>query len=171
MKRRLGLVLVSVTVLLIALIGGAVPMSAATTQDVTIDALPQFLSISNSPSTFDFLTVAAGVDEDTGTDYFTVTNTASVVTDIDIKAITGWEGGANDWTWGAAAEDTARLHASDGDGAYDVVITNVDTDYELMNSLAATTDDSWELELDAPSSFTYGNAQQIVVRLTQSVAD
>lgn len=150
---------------------GGVPLAAATTQDVTVDATPEFISISNAPSTFDFGTVAAGVDENTGTDYFTITNSSTVATDIDIRAVTGWEGGANDWTYGASGEDQAKLAASAGTGLYTVDIAAVDTDYELIDNLGATTNDDWELKLIAPSSFTFPNAQQIVVRLTASAYD
>lgn len=165
-----GKILGLVLALTLILVGG-IPTMAATTQDVTVDATPEFISITNAPSTFDFLTVAAGVDENTGTDYFTITNSSTVATDIDIRAITGWEGGANDWTWGAAGADTGKLAASAGTGLYTVDIAAVDTDYELIDNLGATTNDDWELKLVAPSSFTYGNAQQVVVRLTASAYD
>lgn len=169
MRKYLGII--TSLVLMVALLLSGIPVTAATTQDVTIDATPSFISISNAPSTFDFLTVAAGVDENTGTDYFTITNSSTVATDIDIRAVTGWEGGANDWTYGASGENTGKLAASAGTGLYTVDIAAVDTDYELIDNLGATTDDDWELKLIAPSSFTYGNAQQIVVRLTASAYD
>lgn len=171
MKRKFTRIIAVVALLAVMIIGGTLPVSAATTQDVTIDATPEYISISNAPSTFDFLTVAAGVDENTGTDYFTITNSSTVPTDIDIQALTGWEGGANDWAYGASGENTGKLAASAGTGLYDLDIALVDTDYELIDNLAATTNDDWELELVAPSSFTYGNAQQITVRLTASAYD
>lgn len=170
MRKRIALIGICVVALLSSLVS-IVPVMGATTADITIDATPSYIAITNAPGSFDFLTVVAGVDENTGTDYFTITNTSTVAIDIDIKALTGWEGGANDWSWGAPGENTARLEASAGTGLYDLVLTAVDTDYELIDNLSALTNDDWELELRAPTSFTYGNAQQITVRLTASAYD
>lgn len=161
----------ALVMVLFALLAGVVPVMAATTQDITVSATPAFISISNAPNSFNFGVVAASSTPNTTTDWFTITNTSTVAIDVDIRAVTGWEGGANDWSWGPAGVDTGRLEASAGTGLYDLVITNVDTDYELIDNLAALTDDDWELELIAPSSFTYGNAQQITVRLTASAFD
>lgn len=170
MKKKLLRIILPLILLLTLILSPATPISAATTQDVTVTATPTYISISNAPSSFDFLTVAAGVDENTGTDYFTITNTSTIATDIDIKAITGWSG-TSSWTWGASGENQGKLAASDGDGAYDVDIAAVDTDYELMDNLSAETNDSWELKLIAPSSFTHGAEQTVVVRLTASAYD
>lgn len=164
-------ILLMVSTAMLAIGAFVAPMSAATTQDVTVTATPTFVSISNSPNSFDFGSVAASTDENTGTDYFTITNTSTVAIDVDIRAVSGWEGGATDWTYGAAGEDTAKLAASAGTGSYAVDIAAVDTDYELIDSLGATTNDSWELKLVAPTSFTFGTEQSITVRLTASVAD
>lgn len=170
MKKKLFRILVVISLLAVAIVGTSIPANAATTQDVTVTAKPTYLAISNSPNSFDFLTVAAGVDENTGTDYFTITNTSTVATDIDIRAVTGFSG-TSSWTYGASAEDQGKFAASAGTGLYTVDIAAVDTDYELIDNLAATTDDDWELKLIAPSSFTHGYEQTIVIRLTVSAYD
>ncbi len=160
--------LISLVLALVLTLGTALPAMALETADVDVDATPSFISIINAPTSFDFLTVTAGVDENIGTGYFTITNSSTVATDIDIKALVGWEGGANDWTWGAPGQNTARLEASANTGLYGLVITAVDTDYELKDNLTALVNQLWKLELRAPTSFTYGNAQSVTVRLTAS---
>jgi len=165
MKRRL---LIMVATAMLAVSAFVVPMSAATTQDITVTATPTFISIVVDNLTMDFGAVAASSTPNSTTDYFTITNSSTVITDITLTALTGWDGGANDWSWGAAGEDTGKLAASAGTGTYSVDIAAVDTPYEIIDSLAATTNDSFELQLVAPSSFTYGNEQTVVVRVTSA---
>lgn len=160
----LGLILALALVALLA-----TPAIAATTQDVSVTATPSYISISNSPNSFDFGTVATSSTPNTTTGWFTITNSSTVATDIDIKA-NGWTGGAG-WSWGAAGADTGRLAASDDDGTYNVTIIAVDTDYELKDNLAAVTNQDWELELQAPSSFSFGDEQTTTVTITASAYD
>lgn len=49
---RIIMVFATLALLIGTLIGGAVPVSAATSQNVTITSLPQYLDISNSPGTW-----------------------------------------------------------------------------------------------------------------------
>jgi len=68
-----------------------------------------------------------------------------------------------------AGADTARLSASDGDGAYNVVIIAINTDYLLSDAVAVSVNPAWELQLDAPTSFTHVDVQTSLVTLTASV--
>ena len=158
-------------------IGGAV--FAATTAEVTISATPSAVGISNNSATgnaFDFETVAADTDEHTGNGYFTITNTSVVNIDITIQCTTPWAhtAGSNDWTYGAAAEDTAQLEASSGDsvtggstgaGDFDIVILTASATL-LMGNVPTTTNPTWELQLDAPTSFTHTDPQECTITLS-----
>ncbi|MBA7635474.1 hypothetical protein ES703_43078 [subsurface metagenome] len=164
MKRRMKRLVIAV-ILAVAL--AIVPVSgvlADTSQDVTVTATPSYVSISNSPIDFDFGTVAAGVDEDTGTGHFTITNGSTVTIDITIVC-NGWSGGTTPWTYGPAAADTGELKASDGDGTYDVTVDDT-TPAALASSVSAGAPVSWELELDAPISFSHGAEQTTTVTLS-----
>lgn len=138
----------------------------ATSATVTVDATPQYVSISLNNSTYDFGVVAASATPNTAGGYFGITNSSNVETDNTIVS-NGWEGGDNDWTWGASGEDTALLNASDGDEAYDVEVDDT-TPATLKAAVAAETDWEFELQLECPSSFTYPNAQSTTITIAAS---
>jgi hypothetical protein len=146
---------------------------AASTQDVTITATPTFISITNDSATgnnYNFGVVAESGTPGTGETYFTITNDSTVDIDIDIQC-DGWEGGSDDWAYASPiGADQGYLDASDGAGGYDILVQD-GTDTELFDTVATTTDPQWGLELNAPSSFTFGNTQQTTVTLTASAAD
>jgi len=142
---------------------------AATTQGVTISATPTFISIALNTSTYNFSMVAAGVDEDTASGLFGVTDTSMVIVNTTIQCNATWTGGAG-WTWGAAAEDTGKIAASNGTGAFDVDIAATSTEYELNTGDAAGADFVFELRLVAPTAFTYGDAQTCQLKLTAAAA-
>jgi hypothetical protein len=160
MRKTLIAVLIALALVVIP-VGTAL---AATTADVTVTATPSFISITNAPSTYDFGVITAGVDEDTGTSYFTVTNDSSVNITVTIQCTT-WEGGDNDWIYGAPAANTAQLKASDGDGLYDVTVLTGSA-VNLHTTGTAGDDFTWELQLDAPTSFTFGNQQTSTVTIS-----
>jgi hypothetical protein len=147
---------------------------AANTQTVTVTATPTYISITNSQSTFGFGVVAAGSKPNTGTGWSTITNDSTVTIDINIKC-NGWDGGANDWTYASpATDDTGYLAASGtfggtggsgGAGLYDVEVLN-GVDSLLCDNLAVGNNPAWELELNAPTSFSFGNQQTTTVTLT-----
>ena len=136
--------------------------------------------ISNFPSTKDFGVVTAGSTPNTGNAYFTITNSSTMTIDIYIKC-DGWSPttGTNSWTYGSPiGADQGFLEASSADGGaggsqggglYDVEILN-GTDTLLCDDVATTTDPTWELQLNAPSSFTHGDEQQTTVTLTATAA-
>jgi hypothetical protein len=159
--------------ILLALALTAIPVGsalAADTADVTVTATPGWVSITNDSATgnnYDFGVVLPNTDKDTGTGYFTITNASTVAMDINIKC-DGWSSTGTAWTYGdpTSGDDTARLNASDGDGAYDVVIVAIDTDYLLSDAVAVGNDVDWELQLDAPVTFTYVDVQTTTVTIT-----
>jgi len=165
-RLRAWLGVVAIAALLLTIV--PVPVSAATSATVTVNATPQYVSISINNTTYSFGVVAAGSTPNTGTGYFGVTNDSNVATDNTIVS-DGWEGGDNDWTWGASGADTGRLKASDGDGAYDVIVDSV-TPTTLKSGVAA--DENWvfELQLEAPSSFSFPNVQSTTVTIAASAA-
>ena len=169
MKR---LIISVVMALMLALVPASGAL-AATSQDVTVTATPSYVSIANSHADFDFGVITASSTENTTTGYFTLTNTSTVVTDITLVC-DGWDGGANDWTYDAAGADTGRLKASGtnggtggstGAGAYDKVIPSSGS-VLLADDLTATTNVAWEMLLEAPTSFSYGNEQTTHVTVT-----
>ena len=158
----------TILAILLAAVLTVIPVSsalAANTADVTVTATPGWVSITNAPDNYDFGVVLADTDKDTGTGYFTITNASTVAMDINIKC-DGWSSSGSAWIYGTPAEDTAQLKASDGDGNYDVVIAAIDTDYLLSDAVAVGNDVDWELQLDAPVSFTHVDVQTTTVTLT-----
>lgn len=151
----------------VALLAAPVAVLGATSATVTVNATPQFVSISLNDTTHAFGVVAASATPNTGTAHFGITNASTIITDNTIVA-NGWTGGTG-WTWGAAGADTGRLKASDGDGAYDVTVDET-TPIALKNAVAATTNWAFELQLEAPSSFTFGDIQETTVTIAASAA-
>jgi hypothetical protein len=157
----------TILAIMLALALIVIPVSsalAAETDTVTVTATPGWVSISNAPDTYDFGVVTAGTTPNTGSDYFTITNSSTVAMDVNIGC-DGWSSSGTAWTYGAAGADTGQLNASDGDDAYDVTVPSSGS-AQLMNAVATSTDPTWELELEAPSSFTHVDVQTTTVTLT-----
>lgn len=166
LKGKLPIAVILALILPLIPLGG---VFAATSADVTVNATPSYLSISLNVSTFDYGSVIADTDENTTAGWFGVTNESSVASSTTVVS-NGWQDtndGSTPWTWDAAGENQGRLLASDGDGAYDVTVDD-STPVALASGTAALTDWVFELELDAPSSFTHGHAQGTTVTLTCS---
>jgi len=176
MKRLVISVLLAV-VLLVIPVSGAL---AATTQDVTVTATPSFVSIANSPDSWAIGAVLEDTDKDTGNDFFTITNSSGVVIDITIQCTTAWAftSGSNSWTYGAPAADTAQLKASSGEGngtppddgsagtgLFDITILTASAKL-LIKQCPTATSPQWEMELDAPVTFSHGDPQDCTVTLS-----
>ena len=167
------------SLMLLGLLLAAMPVaqvSAATTQTVTVTATPTYVSISNTQTTYDFGVIAASSTLNTGSAWSTVTNDGSVAADITIES-NGWSGGTG-WTYGSAAADTGQLKASGtnggvggtgGAGLYDITIPSGSSTL-LIDDLAASGSSAWEMQLDAPTSFTFGDQQTTTVTLTASAS-
>jgi hypothetical protein len=179
MKRLVISVVVAVALLMIPV---SVAM-AATTQDVTVTATPSYVSISNSPDNFDFGTVVENTDEQTSSGYFTVTNDSSVTIDISFYVATGgWTHttGSNDWSYGVPAANTARLQVSSANGGTGGSTGEGDFDKTLavgsgnsvlvMDDCGTSTNPTWELQLDAPTSFTHGDAQECTITISAAAS-
>jgi len=167
---------VSLLLSLVLLMSLIVPVSAATSQLVTVTGTPSFISIANAPDSFDYGTLTAGVDEETSNGYFTITNSSTVAIDINIMC-NGWDGTPS-WTYGAPAEDQGQLKASSanggaggstGAGNFDITLL-YDTETLLCDAVAPATNPTWELQIDVPSSFTHGAEQTSTITLG-AVAD
>ena len=167
------------TLVVLGLLLGALPVvqvSAATTQTVTVTATPTYVSVTNTQSSYDFRIVAASGTPNTGSGWSTVTNDGTVACDITIEC-DGWSGGSS-WTYGAAGADTGQLKASGtnggaggtgGAGLYDITVPSGSSTL-FIDDLAASGASNWEMQLDAPTSFSFGAQQSTTVTLTASAS-
>ena len=169
MKKWIGSIcLATILALLVFLV--PVPVLAATTADVSVNATPAYVGIAVSPASYGFGVVAAGATPSTTTAYFTIDNTSSVVTNQTISVTTStWSGGAT-WTHSDTATvgiDTAGLKSNKGGtwGTGDVIV-KYSSPLKIVSDQAATTDYSFGLELIAPTEFTDGVLKEITVRIT-----
>jgi hypothetical protein len=146
-------------------------VGAATTADVTVNATPQYVSISVAPATYAFGSVATSTNYSTSTGYFTITNGSSVQTDQTIAVVNAtWLGGVA-WTHsdtGTAGADTVALYASKNTGAFDIIVKNAAPNYIAENQ-AASTNYQYELRMCTPTSFSDGVIKSNVVRVTAAV--
>ena len=161
-KRLIGFL---VALLLVLVPTGMV--SAATTADITVNATPQYISISVNQSTYDFSTIAESSVTNTTAGYFGITNGSTVQTDQTIGVTTtNWTGGVG-WvhsdtcTVGTA---TAGMKAQRVGQSW-VIVKNASPNY-IYEDCAASTDYSFALSLHAPSTFTDGVEKSIVVRVS-----
>lgn len=164
MKKKFLLSLILALVLVLSL---AMPVLAATSDDVTVTATPSYISIDNDPAVFDFATVDESGTPNTTTGWFTITNDSTVNITVSIGC-NGWSG-TTPWTYGAAGADTGQLKASDNDGLYDVTVPNGST-AELHTTGTPGTNVQWELQLDCPTSFTHGYEQTTTVTVSAAAS-
>ena len=161
---------VSLLTALFFLLLWASPALAATTADVTVTALPSWISIVATNTTYDFGTVTEGSLTNTTTAYFPIVNSCSVQSDNTISAVTGnWTGGSG-WIHNDTATPgivTAGLQTNKGGtwGVGDIVVQNAVPQFIAENQ-AATTNYSFGLNLLAPTAFHDGVQKQMVVRIT-----
>lgn len=142
---------------------------AATTADVTVTATPTYIAMTNTPPTYDFGALVAGVNKASASTTFTANNTGSVTSNISIIAIlTGgnWSGGEG-WIHsnvGTAGASQAGLIAGLSGWVGNVTVSS--TSQWFKTGLAAATTQQWGLEIQTPTSFGDGVQKQMVVRLT-----
>ena len=158
-----------VALLLVLLPTGLV--EAVTTADVTVSATPAFISISVSPTSYGFGSVATGTNYSTSVGYFTITNGSTVQTDQTIAVVnTTWVGGVA-WTHsdtGTPGSDTVALYSSNNTGAWNIIVKNAAPNFIAENQ-PATTNYQFELRLCAPTSFSDGVSKSNVVRVSAAV--
>jgi len=170
MRKTLLAILLALALVVIP-VGSAL---AANTADVTVYATPGFISITVDNTTYDFGALLESTTKESATNYFTIDNTSTVITDNTIGVTTNtWSGGviwAHSDTCTPAA-NTAGLKANKGGtwGGGDVIVKFSSPDI-IANDQAANTDWSFGLKLYAPTSFGDYVQKSIVVRITATGA-
>jgi len=119
---------------------------------------PPVTSITNTPDTYDFGSLAESSTTPTGLAYFMVTNNGTSVVNITISG-TDLTGSSFPWTLSDTAtpgEDTYGLMA--GVSSYNVTVKKA-SPLPLINSLAASANVTWGLQLLAPDTYTGSDGQ------------
>jgi len=177
MKKQIGgFRYLAILVIVIALaLSWATPAFGATTQDVTVTATPSYIAISNAPNSWAAGVITASTDVSTGNNYFTITNTSTVNIDISFYVSANWSG-TSSWTYGAPAADTGQLKVSSANGGvggssgvgnYDkTLVYGAGAAVLVCDNVSTATSPKWEMQLDAPTSFTHGAAQSANVTMT-----
>lgn len=180
MKRlRLGnfkthlIVLVVLALLAMPLFGVYVAKSvrAATTADVTVNATPSYVAITDNTTSVDFGIVVASTTENTSTSLIAITNDSTVQTDQTIAVLSSsWSSGGSGWTHSdtaTAGANTAGLKSNRGGtwGTGDVIIKYASPNY-IYEDCPADQDYAYGLGLQVPTSFTDGYENTITVRVT-----
>jgi hypothetical protein len=162
--RKTLIAILTALVLVVIPVGTAL---AATTADVTVTATPSFISITNAPSSWPIGVVEAGLDESTGETNFTITNDSTIAIDTTIEC-DGWGTQPDDWTYGASGPDQGQLNASNGSVGYPITVPEVPSGSpaDLHDNVPVGTDPQWGLELDTPSSFSFGAQQSTIVTIS-----
>jgi hypothetical protein len=170
MKNKLMVIVTSV-LMVIGLTGLiASPVMAVTTATVAMTATGAFISISVSPTSYGFGTVATSSTTSTTTSYFSVTNNSSVTTSVTIAVTAStWTGGVA-WTHSDTATpgaDTCGLKANQNGawGTGDVIVKYASPN-NIVSTEGATTNWSFGLKLLAPTSFSDGVQKTNTVILT-----
>ena len=128
-------------------------------------------SITVSPISYNFNTVAVNGTPSSTTTYFLIDNTSTLQTDQTISVTTStWSGGVT-WTHSDTATpntNTAGLKANkEGTwGTGDVIVKYGATWNDIATNQPANTDYSFGLKLIAPTDYTDGVEKTIVVRIT-----
>ena len=133
----------------------------------TFDVEYNLISLSNSPSSYDFGLVSTSGTSASGLTNFTVENTGDTTCDITIQA-TDFSGGGETWTLSDTATPgagTCGLKAG-LETDYTIVVRKTSTFNTLVSSLAVDATDEWGLKLWAPTSGILGNQVTSTVTLT-----
>jgi hypothetical protein len=146
-----------------------IPVSSAfadTTAGVTVKATPTYVGITVALTLNDFGVVTASSTPATGETHFTITNSSSVAIDTTIKC-NGWTGASgHNWSYGASGTDQGQLKASSGSGGYTITVPVDPTTIALHSNVSVGNNPQWGLQLEAPSSFSYGDTQTTTVTIT-----
>lgn len=155
---------------LVALLLVLVPtglVGAATTADITVNATPEYISISVNQSTYDFSTIAESSVTNTTAGYFGITNDSTIQTDQTVGVTSAnWTGGVG-WVHNATCTPgtaTAGMKAQRVGQSW-VIVKQTSPNY-IYENCAASTSYSFALSLHAPTTFTDGVEKSIVVRVS-----
>ncbi len=143
---------------------------AATSDTVSINATPSYVTISNSPDNYGFGNVAVSTNTSTSQNYFTITNGSSINIDIAISTNATWAGG-NTWSHsdtGTPGSTTAALFATPDTAAWNIIVKNA-TPNDLYSSMADASPD-WGLRLLAPTVFDDGVLKTNTITLSASAS-
>lgn len=168
--RRYLATLMAVVALLVFL---TVPVSAATTADVTVQATPAFVGITDNATTYDFGVVATSSTTNSTTDFIGITTASTVQTDVTISVTTAnWTGGV-DWihsNTATAEADTVGLNSQRG-GVWGASVVVVESDVGgtpnfIYENCPATTNFDYGISLKAPTSFSDGVQKVVTLRIS-----
>jgi hypothetical protein len=129
------------------------------------------LSISNTPNSHDFGSVAEGVSPETGLTNFSVTNNSGVAINITISGV-DMTGGIT-WTLaddGSPGTNICGLKAGLEGGSYDIIVKKNAPYFTLVSGLAGSATQKWGLKLYVPTSFSDGVQKIGIITLTATVA-
>ncbi len=171
LKRQGPLVSLLLAVMLLVMpLVMATPVLAETTQDVAVNATPEYVTITNSPSTYGFGTVAVSTNYSTAQNYFTITNGSTVNIDVAISTNSTWTGG-DPWTHSdtnTPSAMTAAMSATPGTAAWNVIVKNA-APQDLFSATADASPD-WGLRLASPTSYTDGIIKENTITLTATAS-
>lgn len=185
--KRLLVILLLVAVLVLIPVSGAF---AATSQTVTVTAVPSFISISNAPTTWTINGITGSGVIATSTTYytnplgdttapsatvvdgecrFTITNTSTVATDITVNFadFSGGDAMTNSGTGSAGASTFGAYGYYSGMTFSNKVVAKSSGSSALMSNLSATTNLKWGLQVSTRTSdWTSGSTQTATVTVT-----
>jgi hypothetical protein len=127
------------------------------------------ISISNTPSSYNFGTVDTNATISTGLNYFTVTNNSGSAVNITIGG-TDVTGGTT-WTLsdtGTPGTSTYGLKAGLNGGSYNIVVRRSASYNTLKASLGSSASQGWGLQFLAPTNYTDSVQKTGTVTLTAS---
>jgi len=150
-----------------------VPQATAQEDQITVTVtVPTLLSVSLSPDAWAIGNVALGDTVDTGTDYFTATNTGNVTEDFSIVSSGSvMPGPVAGWTCGATAgSEIFEMKAKGGD--FGTTWTSIHNSQTLETGVVKTTGTvSFDLQFKAPTDTTHVDTQHtITVTVTASAS-
>lgn len=160
--------LFSILAAFMAVLLTTLPVAAATTQDITVTAVPAFVEISCNQSSYAFGVVSASSTPYTATNWGSITNTSTVQTDQSISVSGNWTGGVG-WTHSDTAtpgENTAGMLSNRGGtwGSGDITITIAGA--YVYENCPASTNYTFGLKLIAPTGFTDAVQKTITVSIS-----
>jgi len=164
--KRLKRLVIALGLLIVLIASFSLPVLADSFDEVTVTATPSYISILNSPDSQGYGVITASSSNDTDAYYFTITNSSTVTTNVSI-----WAGdftGGTGWTLsddGSIGADTAGMYAGTVSGSFDTVV-KASPGNVLKSSLASSTNISWHLRLNAPSSFGDGAEKSSTVTVS-----
>ena len=162
MKKLLTLMMLTLMLVAFGVTTAEAAPSDAISVTVTITA--DALDVSVTPNAWAIGNIAVSDTPDTGADFFTATNGRNTTEDLTLTVST-----LDDWTFAnTPGADQFAMNFSINQGGLWTLI-DVSTGGSLATGLAASASQSFDLQLEAPTSTVNGDAPQtIVVTVTAS---